>query len=693
MGPLRDVKKLSLTRLLIGLLVAIMGAALLMGLRDILNGWEMDSLALRQRWDSLPPRDRSRISPIVMVAYDAKSLRSDDFNRLFGNPVAGTMSRAAPAYAIRFFKRSRPEAVVFDISFNAGRQYRDLSGDQALVESLQGTDNFASMLVFTQQNDATLSFPNLDRESQRVLLRNELHIRGLDRYPALWKDFQYPGLVPPHPDLLLRTPMRFFAAHAFYSNSKIEKGSGDSRNLQQFWAPVAVYGNHLFPSLPLGAVLKGHTNLDLSADGRLSWPGGQLALGERPLIKWHAVGVDAARPVFPEYSLWDVIRSELVLECRENPANTDCRKVSLPAEPLLSPAVFQDKYVLVGFTLKDSEDVHDSIYGMRLSGVYMHANILDNLLHDELVHPAPLWMNLAGLLLLLGLMTLAAARFRSVLWNLLIVVTLTAGYYFLAFFAYRNANLWLNTVYPILGLLLCFSGLYIYRYYQEYRQRQQLRFAFGKYVSPGVMQLIENRPETIRLGGERREMTFLFCDIRGFTKYSDHHTPEEVQALLTRYFSLMNGIILHEYQGTINKLIGDAIMAYWGFPVTDQDHAFLAVSAAMKMRQAIRQWQLDASNPYIDIGIGINTGDAVVGNIGSEDFMDFTVIGDAVNVASRLESANKEFGTQIIISAATYEKVKDRVQARSLGKADIRGKEAQLELLEPLDPQEPSAIG
>ncbi len=179
-------------------------------------------------------------------------------------------------------------------------------------------------------------------------------------------------------------------------------------------------------------------------------------------------------------------------------------------------------------------------------------------------------------------------------------------------------------------------------------------------------------------------MTFMFSDIRGFTAFSDQNEPEVVQTFLSQYFSTMNGIIMHQYRGSINKLIGDAIMAYWGFPLNNEDHAFLAVCAAMTMREAMQAWQSQQDKLPIHIGIGINTGDAVIGNIGSDDFMDFTVIGDAVNVASRLEGMNKEYGTTIIISAATYQKVQDRIEARSLGWCELKGKSEPVEIFEPL---------
>jgi adenylate cyclase len=211
-----------------------------------------------------------------------------------------------------------------------------------------------------------------------------------------------------------------------------------------------------------------------------------------------------------------------------------------------------------------------------------------------------------------------------------------------------------------------------------------MRYAFGKYVSSDVLKMIEQQAGQLSLGGERREMTFMFSDIRGFSTFSDQNNPEVVQVFLSQYFSSMNGIIMHQYRGSINKLIGDAIMAYWGFPLNHEDHAFLAVSAALAMQEAMQNWQTQKGQLPIQIGIGINTGEAMIGNIGSEDFMDFTVIGDAVNIASRLEGQNKTYGTTIIISAATCQKVRDRIKVRSLGWCELKGKSEPVEIFEPL---------
>lgn len=659
---------------------------LLLGANELLTSWEMDSLALRQRLDSLPPRDRSDKVPITLVGYDYKSFGSETFNRLFGNPISGRISRLAPAYAIRFFKRANPKAVVFDISFNGGNNYADLIGDKALIDSLQGTQSFASAIYFDQQTDGGRGLAQQPPVIQKALKQKAITVTGLSSFPKL-SSFRYRGLVPPYEGLLTQTPMNFYAAQGSFSNPEVTTGKGSSNSYNSFWSPFANYGGYVFPSMPLGAILGKQQSLKLDSTGQLTWPGGCVDLGASgfPVIRWHGHGVDKERPVYPEFSFWDVIQSEIALSCQENPKAQFCQEADVPKTPRLQPKDFDGRYVIIGFTMPDRTDVHKTIYGIRYNGVYILANVLDNLLSNDLIHPAPMWMNALSVLLLSGLMMISILRFRNVWLNALIVLSLVLGYFLLTLWVYQHNSLWLNVVYPTLAILGCFTVMYVIRYYREYQQRQQLRLAFGKYVSPAVMSLIEAHPEKLALGGERREMTFLFCDIRGFTKYSDQESPEVVQSMLTRYFSLMNGIILKQYGGTINKLIGDAIMAYWGFPLDHEDHAKLAVSAALAMRDAMEAWRADPANPPLSIGIGINTGEAVIGNVGSEDFMDFTVIGDAVNVASRLESLNKEHKTTILISEAAYERLAGKLNARAIGALPIRGKDQEVKVFEPLN--------
>lgn len=640
---------------------------------------ELQSLSIRQRM--LPVQDRSRWSPITVVKVDPKSLRSFRMNTLFGRYP---WRREAYAHFIHFMKRSQPQDVLMDISYNGGPDWEHPESDARFAQSLQGTRNMASVLMAEAGRDPALRWQAHSPVVQQALGRQTLTVQGLERLPGLAGYFA--NMIPPI-EILLQSPMHFYTATGL---------NDDASGIVRRWTSISNYDGHLIPTLGLGAVLNGERTLRVTPEGLLQWKGGQVHLGPEglPVIKWYGNMLKTynshgqPREIYPTVSLSDVIESELVLACREDPSQAMCSKVTLPAQPSISPLFFHGKYVLVGLTADTfMSDMHRTIYynGSKYPGVYVWANILDNLLHDDFVYPAPPWLDGLVFLGMLALMGFAVVRFESILLGFCFMAALVAGEIVLSIYAYGHWNLWLNTVYPVLGTLCVYGGGYVWRYQQTEKRKQQLRFAFGKYVSPGVMQTIEKNPEEIQLGGQKRELTMLFCDLRGFTTFSENNDAEYVQGVLSEYFSEMNGIILHTYHGSINKLIGDAIMAYWGFPLENEDHVFLAVSAALAMRDAMEAWRQDPTKPPLKIGIGINTGEVMIGNVGSEDFMDFTVIGDAVNLASRLEGENKTFATTIIISEATYERVKDRVTVRPLGEVKVKGKEQPVQIYEPLE--------
>jgi adenylate cyclase len=208
---------------------------------------------------------------------------------------------------------------------------------------------------------------------------------------------------------------------------------------------------------------------------------------------------------------------------------------------------------------------------------------------------------------------------------------------------------------------------------------------FGQYVSKDVYEQLVARPELARLGGQRREMTVLFSDIRGFTTVTERAQPEATVAMLNEYFTRMVDIVFRHH-GTLDKFVGDMVMALFGAPLDDPQHAEHAVEAALDMIVELRalneRWKADQRFAELDIGIGINTGPMIAGNIGSDAIMSYTVIGDAVNLGSRLESLNKEFGTRIIISDATRERLTGRYIFRPLGDVVVKGKSRPVAIFE-----------
>ena len=223
-----------------------------------------------------------------------------------------------------------------------------------------------------------------------------------------------------------------------------------------------------------------------------------------------------------------------------------------------------------------------------------------------------------------------------------------------------------------------------YQWVAEGREKQRVKKIFQRYVSRDVCDQLMDNPALASLGGQRRDMSVLFSDIRGFTSVSERGEPEEIVAQLNEYFSRMVPVVF-AHRGTVDKFVGDMIMALFGAPLVDPQHAEHAVQTAVAMVEELHRMNAEwteAGRPTLDIGIGINSGDMVAGNIGSETIMSYTVIGDNVNLGSRLESLNKQFGSRIIISAATRQRLQGRYDIRPLGGVTVKGKTQSVDIFE-----------
>ena len=246
---------------------------------------------------------------------------------------------------------------------------------------------------------------------------------------------------------------------------------------------------------------------------------------------------------------------------------------------------------------------------------------------------------------------------------------------------------WINLSQPVLTSSVALLGGVSYQYFVEGREKRKLKKLFGQYVSKDVYDQLVANPSLARLGGQRREMSVLFSDIRGFTTVSEKGEPEEIVHMLNEYFTRMVEVVFH-HKGTVDKFVGDMVMALFGAPLEDPLHAEHAVEAALDMIEELQKlnakWMAEG-RPALDIGIGINSGPMIAGNIGSDQIMSYTVIGDAVNLGSRLESLNKQYGTRIIISDATRSHVHDHYTFRPLGDVVVKGKTKPVAIFEVLD--------
>ncbi len=346
----------------------------------------------------------------------------------------------------------------------------------------------------------------------------------------------------------------------------------------------------------------------------------------------------------------------------------------------------KNKIVLVGTTAPGLMDLRATPVQSNYAGVEVHANIISGIL-DNNIKQRPAYTQgaefvlllLAGLLLTFNLPKLSPLKATLLT---LVVLTVVLG---INFASWQYANL----VLPIASLLVMVSLIYLlnmsYGFFVESRGKRQLAGLFGQYVPPELVDEMAQNPEAISLKGESREMTVLFSDIRGFTTISEGLDPEQLTLLMNEFLTPLTKVI-HEQRGTIDKYMGDAIMAFWGAPLKDNHHAQHALNAAIKMVEALKPLNVKFAEkgwPAIKIGVGLNTGNMTVGNMGSSFRMAYTVIGDSVNLGSRLESLTKNYGVDIMVSEFTKAQTQGMIY-RELDTVRVKGKDKPVTIFEPL---------
>lgn len=350
----------------------------------------------------------------------------------------------------------------------------------------------------------------------------------------------------------------------------------------------------------------------------------------------------------------------------------------------ISPDVFDGKIVLVGATAVNLHDtqITSVSYGHPMSGVEIHANAIQTILQKKYLMDENKWFTIAAIWVL-SFITCLVMAFTPILPATFIVLAGAVFYLVYSFVSFDQGTI-RNIIFPLFVFVTAYISLALYRYFVEYNQRRFLKKAFSLYVSPAILEEIIKNPKNLTLGGSRREMTVLFADIAGFTTISERVPPDELSFMLNSYLTRVSRIIF-SYNGVIDKFIGDAVMAFWNAPLDDKKHALNACEAALKVEDEIKairkEWEhLDIK--HFSVRIGINTGDMVVGNMGSDMRFDYTVLGDNVNLASRLEGINKQYGTFITISQSTYELVHDKVVARLMDTVAVKGKSKGVKIYE-----------
>jgi adenylate cyclase len=343
--------------------------------------------------------------------------------------------------------------------------------------------------------------------------------------------------------------------------------------------------------------------------------------------------------------------------------------------PQVPPSEFAGKTVLIGGSAPGILDNRATPLSGICPGVEIHATVLDNILRKDFVRLPPASV-FVGFLLIVSLLTAVGASLLRKTWQIVLLfallLALPCGAAWLAF----RAGYWLDFVVPEFAVVAAFIAAALLNYSVEGKQRRFIKNVFKHYLSPDVIERVIQNPSLLRLGGEKREVTSFFSDVAGFTTISEALSPEELVDLLNEYLSEMTEIILSS-GGTLDKYEGDAIIAFWNAPLEQPDHALRACRAALKCQSRLAELQPRFQEKYgraVAMRIGLNSGPAVVGNMGSSRRFDYTAMGDTINLAARLEGACKQYGIRILVGEGTYRRVRAAVSGREVDVIRVVGK-------------------
>jgi adenylate cyclase len=420
--------------------------------------------------------------------------------------------------------------------------------------------------------------------------------------------------------------------------------------------PVRTYQGRAVPSL---------TTAPLMGEGPVRFVDGGLYLGDRfvptdddgsYLLRYHG-----GRDTYRSYPIAAVISSYMQAQAGETPA--------------IPPDAFKDAYVIVGYTATGLYDLKPTPLSPVSPGPMVHAVLLDNLLNGDGIRIAPVAVAVA-----LGFAGASLIAAGTLAWGPIAVgatMVATATALFGATLALMGAGWWVDLLGVEFPPTLALMGAALYRYRTEGVRRRQLSHAFGHYLSPAMVAKVAADPDSLKLGGERRELTVFFCDLAGFTSLSERLSPEELVGVLNDYTSAVTDVIL-EREGTVDKFIGDAVMAFWNAPADQPDHAVRGVDAALAAVAGLARLNVKLAQrnlPQVAMRVGVNSGPCVVGNMGSARRFNYTAIGDPVNEASRFEGLNKAYATGILAAEPTVAACDGRFFVRQVDYLTVKGKE------------------
>ena len=616
---------------------------------------------------------------VVLAVIDEKSLNKEG---------RWPWPRSKIAKLIDYLSNDGAKVIGFDIGFlepDENTNLKLIDQFEQKIESLQLENNKIKEFINESKNaaDNDLILADAIRKSQakivlghffymdKAALNYRIEQKDIERQTERIKNSKYPLLMYSQQDITIDP---FISAYIPEANIDILSQAADSSGYFNMlpdkdgvvrWMPLVFKcGRDIYAPLSIQSIWHYLDQPQLMV--KVANYGIQgIKMGERfiPTAEDGKMLINYLGPeqTFPHYSLTDMIQGNI-------PQGT-----------------FKGKVVMVGATaiaIYDTRSTPFSGLG-EYPGLEIHATVINNIISNNFLKK-PKWTTLfdALAIILIGLFTGVVVRRVGALKGILFSSVLFILYILISYWLFMYWGIWVTIIYPLLTLVLVYISLTVYRYLTEERERKKIKGAFTYYLSSDVINEILKDPEKLKLGGDRKDLSVLFSDIRGFTTIAEGLTPEEVVHLLNEYLTVMTDIVIKN-NGLLDKYMGDAIMALYGAPLDLPDHPSRACHSALEMMTELerlnQKWIAEGKHP-IDIGIGINTGPMIVGNMGSVERFDFTAMGDSVNLGSRLEGANKSYKTNIIISEFTFERVKNDFTCMELDSVRVKGKQRPVKI-------------
>jgi adenylate cyclase len=663
-----------LHKLTVGVGLGVFAGALVLGfaaISDLPDRYELKTYDWRMRLAEDPASVNRNI---VFVQINDVSIR--DLQQ--GFHMRWPWPRVAMGLVVQFLRRAPAKVVAIDVEFPEHDYVEQMSFDDP-------KDKWSG-------DESDKNFAKSVQHSGNVVLLADAIYEGTvgsarDQDAADWKgsQFQAGGLAEPRPLVLPPYQSLTDGAAALGHNFLVRDPDGTARSM----SPFIVSDGKQLPSLGVAAALiaGGFKPSDVGAEGST------LRIGDRrvPMVH-HRVGDHEQWAMLINFRAPALVKNAAgELESPYQAYNFGQlfiaeQDIETGKQPPIDPAVFKDKIVFIGLTASGLLDIFDTPVSTDVSGsmpgIQLHASMADSILANRFITPLSTKSRIASVLIIalaIGVLSALLPFARALPASLLIIV----GWTWLTVAAFKDGR-WLNLVQPLAaGALTLFVGT-AYQYFVEGREKRKVSKLFGRYVSKDVYAQLMAHPDQAELGGRRREMSVLFSDIRGFTTVTEKGEPEALVHQLNEYFTRMVEVVFR-HGGTVDKFVGDMVMALFGAPLEDPHHAEHAVATATDMIRELgilnRAWAAKGMK-QLDIGIGVNSGEMIAGNIGSSSIMSYTVIGDNVNLGSRLESLNKEYKTRVIISEATRSRLEGQYEMRPLGDVIVKGKSTPVVIFE-----------